>query len=100
MAVAAHPPGRNGEREVRERKDMKYWISKYALTSGIVEVESDPPKAEFGNSIFPKGYCSSFRIGKDAHEKLEEAVKKAEEMRLKKISSLRKQIEKLEKMRF
>lgn len=43
---------------------MKVWITKYALTDGIIEAE------------------------------------KAEEMRQKKIESLKKQIEKLEEMRF
>lgn len=85
---------------------MKVWITKYALTKGIIETDvyeeclgTDPS----GNMISVKsnGYVSYFHgKGNDWHTTKESAIQKAEEMRKKKISSLKKQIEKLEKMRF
>lgn len=84
---------------------MKVWITKYALTKGIIETEvyenclgTDPT----GNmiSIREKGYVSYFHgKGNEWHTTKESAITKANEMRQKKISSLKKQIEKLEKMK-
>lgn len=85
---------------------MKVWITKYALTQGVYEAEviddcrdTDPS----GNMIAVKE--ESFTPyyhgkGKEWHETKESAISKAEQMRQKKISSLKKQIEKLEKMKF
>lgn len=79
---------------------MKVWITKYALTDGIVEKEceyfEDGSVREIGNS-FPIYYHGE---GKDWHRTKESAIKKAEEMRNKKIESLKKQIKKLEEMKF
>lgn len=44
--------------------------------------------------------CSYFRIGENAFTDKSEALKKAEEMKIRKIASLRKQMEKLEKLSF
>ena len=75
---------------------MKVYITKYALTRGILEtdgatVEGIPSMAETNFGYFH---------GDDWHETKEEAIKRAEEMRTKKIASLRKQIEKLEALKF
>lgn len=79
---------------------MKVWITKYALTSGILEKEvkdfGDGSVKEIENS-FPIYYHGE---GKEWHRTKESAIAKAEEMRKKKIASLKKQIEKLEKMEF
>ena len=79
---------------------MKVWITKYALTSGILEKEvkdfGDGSVREIENS-FPIYYHGE---GKEWHRTKESAIAKAEEMRKKKIASLKKQIEKLEKMEF
>lgn len=77
---------------------MKAWITKYALTKGILEKEvedcGDGMVRESGNH-FPTYYHRT-----DWHKDKESAIAKAEEMRKKKIASLKKQIEKLEKMKF
>lgn len=85
---------------------MKVWITKYALTRGIEEITSEDVSRMFikkngdlvmyGESgMFPVSYSSdNYFLDKES------AVKKAEEMRQKKIESLKKQIEKLERMRF
>jgi hypothetical protein len=88
-------------------KTFKVWITKYALTQGIHEVgvrecldvrpdgdmvERDPPSS-FG------GICYHGK-GRDWHETKEGAIACADEMRRKKIASLKKQIAKLEKINF
>ena len=87
---------------------MKVWITKYALTRGIIEAEiieqwnvrNDPVcvmvkyLCQFKNSdkyvLDSDDFCFDYEC----------AIQKAEEMRQKKIASLKKQIEKLERMRF
>lgn len=75
------------------------WISKYALSEGIKALQADvrdgkafpgPPFSEY----------VGFVIGKDAHLSQAEAVAAADVMAKKKIASLRKQIAKLELVRF
>lgn len=80
----------------------KVFITKYALTSGIKEVETEIHKSTFKdypNYIRDSAYSFHY-IGKDAFLNKSEALQKAENMRKKKIASLRKQIEKLEKLSF
>ena len=66
---------------------MKVWITKYALTRGIIEIHN-------------LNDCYSGKRYRWIHLDKESAIKKAEEMRQKKITSLKKQIKKLEEMRF
>ena len=87
---------------------MKVWITKYALTDGIIETEiikqwnvrNDPV------CVMVKYLCQSQNGNKyildsdDFCFNYESAIQKAEEMRQKEIASLKKQIEKLERMRF
>mgnify|MGYP005759151723 CR=1 FL=1 len=81
---------------------MKVWITKYALTQGIFEIEAEECGMGFPGMIQTKeehpSHCHE--EGKDWHRSKDSAVKRAEEMRQKKISSLRKKLEKLEKMKF
>lgn len=78
----------------------KVFITKYALTKGIIEVEAELHKSSYNGELFiMNDYCSHY-IGKGAFLDKSDALKKAEEMRKKKISSLKKQIGKLEKMTF
>ena len=80
---------------------MKVWISKYALTQGIFETEAEICET-FADMIKCVGEWGAFYHGegKEWHKTKEEAIVKAEEMRLKKIESLKKQIDKLTKMKF
>lgn len=83
----------------------KVFITKYALTQGILEEEADitvyqSPIEKPREYARVKGDWSGYPIGKEAFYTLEEAVKRAEEMRKKKIESLKKQIVKLEKLSF
>jgi len=77
---------------------MEMWISKYALTAGIEKAEGKLTDSDY----FCKSsdYWTSFKVGRDAHATLEEANAAAEAARVKKIKSLKKQIEALEKLQF
>lgn len=79
---------------------MKVWITKYALTQGIFEAEAEV--IEDGTVRVRQEFIVSYyhKEGRDWHKTKESAVAKAEEMRKKKIASLKKQIEKLEKKKF
>jgi hypothetical protein len=79
---------------------MKVFITKYALTKGILEFDD----AEICNS---SGMIKISELGgngyffdKEWHRDKESAIAKAEEMRLKSIKSHEKAILKLQKMRF
>jgi hypothetical protein len=81
---------------------IKVWITKYALTKGIfsVDVEVIGEETQMVLTV-GEAYSRSFHHeGDDWHRTSEGAVAKAEEMRLKKIASLKKQIAKLEKLSF
>jgi len=82
---------------------MTVWITKYALTKGIIEAEAK--KTSYDSVLINiKGLdlklpTNWFYQG-DWHTTKEAAIVKAEEMRQKKIKNLRKQLEKLEEIRF
>lgn len=79
---------------------MKVWITKYALTIGIIEINAeiteDGSAYDMGSS-FPAYYHGE---DKEWHRTKESAIARAEEMRQKKIESLKNQIEKLEVLKF
>lgn len=78
----------------------KVYVTKYAMTDGIRLSEvvcSSPHDCKYINV---RGYTLSAVAGRDAHATWPEALAAAEQMRTKKIASLRKQIEKLEKLEF
>jgi len=85
---------------------FKVWITKYALTQGIFEVEVEfPSYADVDND---KNYVKVvknqgegyFGEGKDWHRTKESAIKRAEKMKMNKIANVEKQLEKLKKMKF
>jgi hypothetical protein len=81
------------------------WITKYAMTKGIEKKE-----AILSLELWPSGSTVEVKYtyntayfhseGKDWHRTEASALSRAEEMRLAKIASLKKQIAKLEKMKF
>lgn len=79
----------------------KVYITKYAISRGIEEIEREIYEVRYYDYSYIKyDFCTLLYIGKDAFLDKSEAIKKAEEMKKRKIASLRKQIEKLEKMTF
>lgn len=78
---------------------MKVWITKYALSQGIKEIEVEQSK-DFPDMVSDKWNASYHGEGREWHRTFESAKMKAEDMRLNKIVSLNKQIQKYEKMKF
>jgi hypothetical protein len=83
---------------------MKVWITKYALTSGIIEANAE--QSENAADCLVLNYD---RNGKSTIETVlisdccvtrTEAVTLAEQMRQKKLASLEKQLERLKKLKF
>ncbi len=77
---------------------MKVYITKYALTKGIEHIEVK-------ETSYPEYVKENTKWGRDFHkgdwwENKDDAIKKAEGMRKKKIASLEKQIGKLKKLEF
>lgn len=80
---------------------MKVWITKYALTQGIIKSEAEDCGDRMIRVKNENGYFEYYHgEGKEWHKTEESAIEKAEQMRQKKIESLKKQIQKLEKMKF
>ena len=78
----------------------KVYITTYALTQGIYEMEVIS-KSDDGKAVYGKAWNESYHgEGKEWCRTKEEAIKRAEEMRKKKICSLEKQIEKLNSLKF
>jgi hypothetical protein len=76
---------------------MKIWNSKYALTEGLIEQDGE----EAGNSMVEVGPMQYLHgEGKEWHRTREAAVARAEAMRKAKIASVRKQLARLEALRF
>lgn len=81
---------------------MKVYISKYALTTGIIEIEAEICENVSTDMIKDINRKSDYYHGegKQWHKSKEAAIKKAELMKDKKIAALRKQLESLTKMTF
>lgn len=78
---------------------MKIYVTKYALTAGIKEHEAE---VNGSMAIVPigTGWMTSYFSGNDWHMTANAASIRAEKMRVAKIKSLRKQIAKLEAVKF
>lgn len=83
---------------------MKVYVTKYALTVGIIEVESTPNSGLDKDRVLIKlpmhVFPSSYLIGRDCACNIEEAKLLAEKIRVNKIKSLKKQVAKLELLKF
>lgn len=77
----------------------KIYVTKHALTTGITEHEASISGDASTASFRGDGYWH-FYYGKDFHLTKEDAIERAEEMRIKKLQSLDKQIKKISKMKF
>jgi hypothetical protein len=87
------------------------YVTKYALTKGIIEGDVDQTKTSescrlMGNDAWVVALVETragsdwFMRGRSCFDDYSAAVARAEEMRTAKIASLKKQIAKLEKLRF
>lgn len=80
--------------------ERKVYIAKHALTKGIVEINDWRFLESDKSYIYAKESYSAYKVGTDAFFDREEALKNACKKRDDKVKSLKKQIEKLEGMRF
>ncbi len=78
---------------------MKVWITKYALSSGIICVD-DAEICGNANSMLIYAGTYFHGEGREWHCTEDGAVKKAEKMRSEKIDSLNRSITKLKKLTF
>lgn len=85
---------------------FKVFVTKYAITNGILELDvtraSDKAAAEKGFVFYqpPNGLFQMFKLGKDAWLTKDEAKAAAEQVCIKKIKSLKKQLLKIERLLF
>ena len=82
---------------------MKVWITKYATTQGILEVDDAEDLGGTTQMISAKSLGAHAMFhgeGKEWHRTQAEAIAHAEQMREKAIASHKKAIEKLEKLKF
>lgn len=78
-----------------------YYLSKYALSNGgkITKFVTPDQVSEHGY-VTPRDGWYFYKVGLHAHTTASAAIAAAEAARTKKITSLRKQIAKLEKLKF
>ena len=84
--------------ETPKKKTKMVYVTRYALTKGIEYVEvrdTFSPDFVIENAKYPR----SFHKG-DWFESKEDAIKKAEEMKIKKLQSLDNQFKKISKLKF
>jgi hypothetical protein len=84
---------------------MVVWITKYALTDGIREIEAEISKTSQNMithhaSDSGRSWMMTHFHGNDWHRTKELAVERAEEMRQEALASAKKRITKLEGMTF
>lgn len=81
-------------------ENMKVWITKFALSTGIYEIEAKVVDNTDGKIVEQIARTGDRYNRLEWHETKELAIKRAEEMRAMKIDSLQKQIKKFEAMKF
>lgn len=80
---------------------MKIYVTKYALTKGIQEMEAESVNENRSMAIVKiHGRLTQYFFNKEYHFSKEEAVEQADLMLKNRISSLEKQIAKLKKLNF
>jgi len=83
---------------------MKVYITKYALTRGILEeegvIDEENKHVRVESDRSSWGSFDLYYLGVNAFTSKEEAIAKGEELRLKEIENLKKRIKKLESFRF
>lgn len=80
----------------------RVWITKYALSGGVFEISAElcgNDESFVSFKVEPYG-LTSYAHGTDWHRTLDSALKKAGSMKLEKIKSLEKSIDKLKKTEF
>lgn len=77
-----------------------YWVTKYAMTTGIISFETDKEPNQHGIIQKPGIWSMSFFVNKDCFDDHMKAIAKAEDMRIKKIASLQRSLKKIQELKF
>jgi hypothetical protein len=80
---------------------MKAWITKYALTAGVFEVAGEVTVSgclRYESGGYACYACYAF--GNDWHSDRASAIARAEEMKIRKLQSLDRQIKKVSALKF
>ena len=75
---------------------MKRWISRYALTRGVYQASGEIP---YGKAFYESGSITAMSVG-EFHKYKPDAIAAAEQMKIKKLASLDKQIKKVSLLEF
>jgi len=86
--------------EPDEQTTFTVWISKYALTKGVFAITAEDCFDTSGKMVRDMNNNYLYYHGKDWHKTRKAAVKRAKEMKAKKIASLKKSIERIRKLEF
>ena len=81
------------------KEEITAYVTKYALTTGIFKIKGELCDSNTFSYKMP-GCYSVYATGKEWQKTEKEALEIAEEMRLSKIKSHKKAIEKLENLKF
>lgn len=76
------------------------YVTKYALTAGILAVEGEVNTVKNMAWYRPEGGFRNYLHGNDFQLSAEEALAHAEELRIKKLQSLAKQTKKISALKF
>ena len=76
------------------------WITTWALSEGIVEMQSDSQRCCSMISAHRKGVQARYFVRPDWHDTREAAVKQARRMRRKRIASLKESLARMKALRF
>lgn len=77
---------------------MTYYLTKYALSGGVRLVEKEDIKLSAAEFVYIRGLMSGYKLGRDIFVSREEAVSAVEKMRLKRITSISKQLAAMHKV--
>ncbi|WP_312836672.1 hypothetical protein [Pantoea sp.] len=79
----------------------RIYVTKYAFTSGVFSVEAKvDEERKMASYKAPGDYFTAYVHGNEFHLTRDDALSRAEEMRIKKLQSLDKQIKKISAMKF
>jgi hypothetical protein len=79
---------------------MKVWITKYALTKGILEKDADSSSVSKEMIKVRDDKYTEYYHGQDWHLNKENAIIRAEKMRKGKLDSLKREIERIQNVKF
>jgi hypothetical protein len=82
-----------------KRKIIKAWITRNALTQGIFTIKAELC-TDISDKMIKSGELHECYHKPDWHESWDAAVAQAEKMRVNKIVSIKKQIKRLEELKF